>query len=84
MTCRAGLDVTLRSTHICAIDNDGELLAEGRSASKAKNKSLFSRWFIRCSGGAGSLPWRMLGQFRELTGTNQYRSVGVTSNPITT
>ena len=34
MTCYAGLDVSLRSTHICVIDADGELLAEGKSDSE--------------------------------------------------
>jgi len=30
----AGLDVSLRSTHICVIDDDGELLAEGKTDSE--------------------------------------------------
>jgi len=31
MTYYAGLDVSLRSTHICVIDDEGELLAEGKT-----------------------------------------------------
>ena len=34
MTYCAGLDVSLRSTHICVIDDDGELLAEGKADSE--------------------------------------------------
>jgi transposase len=34
MTCYAGLDVSLRSTHICIIDGGGELLAEGKTESE--------------------------------------------------
>jgi transposase len=34
MTYYAGLDVSLRSTHICVIDDDGELLAEGKTDSE--------------------------------------------------
>lgn len=34
MTYYAGLDVSLRSTHICIIDDDGELLAEGKTDSE--------------------------------------------------
>lgn len=34
MTYYAGLDVSLRSTQICVIDNDGELLAEGKTDSE--------------------------------------------------
>jgi transposase len=33
MTYFAGLDVSLRSTHICVINDDGELLAEGKTDS---------------------------------------------------
>ncbi len=33
----AGLDVSLRSTHICVIDDDGELLAEGKTDSEVTN-----------------------------------------------
>ena len=33
MTSYAGLDVSLRSTHICIIDADGELLVEGKTDS---------------------------------------------------
>jgi transposase len=35
MTYYAGLDVSLRSTHICVIDDEGELLAEGKTDSEA-------------------------------------------------
>jgi transposase len=31
MTCYAELDVSLRSTHLCIIDDEGELLAEGKT-----------------------------------------------------
>jgi transposase len=31
MTCYAGLDVSLRSTNICIIDDQGELVAEGKT-----------------------------------------------------
>jgi transposase len=34
MTYYAGLDVSLRSTHICVIDDEGELLAEGKTDSE--------------------------------------------------
>ena len=34
MTYYAGLDVSLRSTHICVIDDDGELLTEGKTDSE--------------------------------------------------
>jgi transposase len=34
MTYYAGLDVSLRSTHICVIDDDGELLGEGKTDSE--------------------------------------------------
>ncbi len=34
MTYYAGLDVSLRSTHICVIDDEGELLAEGKTYSE--------------------------------------------------
>ena len=34
MTYYAGLDVSLRSTHSCVIDDDGELLAEGKTDSE--------------------------------------------------
>lgn len=34
MTYYAGLDVSLRSTHLCVIDDDGELLAEGKTDSE--------------------------------------------------
>ena len=34
MTYCAGLDVSLRSTHVCVIDADGELLAEGKTDSE--------------------------------------------------
>ena len=34
MTYYAGLDVSLRSTHICVIDGEGELLAEGKTDSE--------------------------------------------------
>jgi transposase len=34
MTYFAGLDVSLRSTHICVIDDDGELLSEGKTDSE--------------------------------------------------
>ena len=34
MTYCAGLDVSLRSTHICVIDDDGVLLAEGKADSE--------------------------------------------------
>ena len=34
MTYHAGLDVSLRSTHICVIDDEGELLAEGKTDSE--------------------------------------------------
>ena len=34
MTCYAGLDVSLRSTHICVIDDDGELVTEGKTDSE--------------------------------------------------
>ena len=35
MTYYAGLDVSLRSTHICVIDDDGEIVAEGKTDSEA-------------------------------------------------
>ena len=31
MTYYAGLDVSLRSTNICAVDDQGELIAEGNT-----------------------------------------------------
>jgi len=31
MTYFAGLDVSLRSTNICVVDNQGELIAEGKT-----------------------------------------------------
>ena len=34
MTYYAGLDVSLRSTHICVIDDEGELFAEGKTDSE--------------------------------------------------
>jgi len=34
MTYYAGLDVSLRSTHICVVNDDGELLAEGKTDSE--------------------------------------------------
>jgi transposase len=34
MTYYAGLDVALRSTHICVIDDDAELVAEGKTDSE--------------------------------------------------
>jgi predicted NBD/HSP70 family sugar kinase len=34
MTYFAGLDVSLRSTHLCVIDDEGELLAEGKTDSE--------------------------------------------------
>ena len=34
MTYYAGLDVSLRSTHICVIDDDGDLVAEGKADSE--------------------------------------------------
>ena len=34
MTYYAGLDVSLRSTHICVIDDEGVLLAEGKTDSE--------------------------------------------------
>jgi transposase len=37
MTYFAGLDVSLRSTHICVINDDGELLAEGKTDSEVED-----------------------------------------------
>jgi transposase len=37
MTYCAGLDVSLRSTHICVIDHQGELLAEGKTDSEVED-----------------------------------------------
>jgi transposase len=37
MTYCAGLDVSLRSTHICVIDDDGELFAEGKTDSEVED-----------------------------------------------
>jgi len=37
MTYYAGLDVSLRSTHICVIDDDGELFAEGKADSEVED-----------------------------------------------
>lgn len=34
MTYYAGLDVSLRSTHLCVIDDDGELIGEGKTDSE--------------------------------------------------
>jgi predicted NBD/HSP70 family sugar kinase len=34
MTYYAGLDVSLRSAHLCVIDDEGELLAEGKTDSE--------------------------------------------------
>ena len=41
MTYYAGLDVSLRSTHICVIDDDGELLAEGKTDSEVADITAF-------------------------------------------
>jgi transposase len=41
MTYYAGLDVSLRSTRICVIDDDGELLAEGKTDSEAADVIAF-------------------------------------------
>jgi len=41
MTCYAGLDVSLRSTHICVIDDDGDLLAEGKTDSEVADIMAF-------------------------------------------
>ena len=41
MTYYAGLDVSLRSTHICVIDDDGELLAEGKTDSEVADIIVF-------------------------------------------
>jgi transposase len=35
MTYYAALDISLRSTHVCVIDDDGEIVAEGRTDSDA-------------------------------------------------
>ena len=41
MTYYAGLDVSLRSTHICVIDDDGELLGEGKTDSEVADINAF-------------------------------------------
>ena len=41
MTYYAGLDVSLRSTHICVIDDDGELLAESKTDSEVADINAF-------------------------------------------
>lgn len=37
MTDYAGLDISLRSTHICVIDDDDELFAEGKADSEVED-----------------------------------------------
>ena len=37
MTYYAGLDVSLRSTHVCVIDDEGEPLAEGKTDSEVED-----------------------------------------------
>ena len=39
MTYYAGLDVSLRSTHVCVIDDEGELLAECKTDSEVADIS---------------------------------------------
>lgn len=36
MTYYAGLDVSLRSTHICVVDDQGELVVEGTTGSQVR------------------------------------------------
>ena len=41
MTDFAGLDVSLRSTHVCIIGNDGELYTKGKTNSEVADKTSF-------------------------------------------
>jgi predicted NBD/HSP70 family sugar kinase len=43
MTYYAGLDVSLRSTNICVIDDQGELLAEGKADARLASRQAPSR-----------------------------------------
>ena len=45
MTYYAGLDVPLRSTHICVVDDDGELFAEGKADSEVEDILAFFEEF---------------------------------------